>query len=225
MAREKLETQIRLIQDEVLLLARMVEGAILDATQALCRQDVVLAQRICENDQEINGKRYAIENAILILIATQQPIAHDLRNVAAMLEVINELERIGDYAKGICKVTRRLDRAQIIIPAHEFDKMAEQGVSMLHRSLSAFVNENSNLAAIVAAEDEIVDDLYNHVYRRVIEAMIQHPDTIDQANLLLWVAHNLERTADRVVNICERVIFIATGELLEFESSDEEDVG
>jgi phosphate transport system protein len=224
MAREKLESQIHLLQNEVLLLASMVEGAILDAIQALRKQDVVLAQNICENDQDINEKRFAIENAILILIATQQPIAHDLRITTAMLEVINELERMGDYAKGICKVTRRLKKAQIVIPAHEFDQMAEQGVSMLHRSLSAFVNENSNLAATVAAEDEIVDDLYNRVYRMIIEEMIQHPDTIDNSNLLLWVAHNLERTADRVVNICERVVFIATGELLEFGPSDDDDI-
>ncbi|MCA1954491.1 MAG: phosphate signaling complex protein PhoU [Anaerolinea sp.] len=222
MTRQTLERQIHHIQDEVLLLGSMIEQAMLKAVSSLKCRDIAEARRIYHADQLINEKRYAIENAILILIATQQPMAHDLRILAAMLEVITELERMGDYAKGIARVTIRLENIEIPIPTQEFDRMAELSVSMLHRALSAFVTENPNLAAAIPAEDDEVDELYNRVYLNVVNAMIANPQIIDHANLLLWVAHNLERMADRVTNICERTVFIATGEVLEIDQSDDE---
>jgi phosphate transport system protein len=201
-----------------------VEQSILDAIDALKRRDLDTARQITRDDHLVNEKRYAIENATLILIATQQPMAHDLRFLAAILEVTNELERMGDYAKGIAKIILRLGNDQLDIPNREFGKMAELAVSMLHRALSAFMNEDTRQASSIPMEDNLVDDMYNRIYRNIVAMMIANPDTIDHGNLLMWVAHNLERTADRATNICERTVFIATGELLELESPDDEDV-
>ncbi|HQN44355.1 MAG TPA: PhoU domain-containing protein, partial [Anaerolineaceae bacterium] len=142
--------------------------------------------------------------------------------LTAILEIITELERIGDYAKGIAKVTHRLGDHEVPMPAHEFEQMSEIAVGMLHRALGAFINENPNEAVVISQEDDQVDSLYERAYRSIVEAMIANPATIDQSNLLLWVAHNLERTADRVTNICERTVFISTGELLEMDSTDDE---
>jgi phosphate transport system protein len=224
MPRETLDRQVHHLQDEVLLLGSMVEKAMLDAVDALVRQDFKNAQQIFSDDRLINEKRYAIENAVLILIATQQPMARDLRLLTAILEVITELERMGDYAKGIAKVTLRLGDASIPINPRDFSAMVEKAVSMLHQALSAFTTENPQLAHDIPLEDQIVDDYYNQIYRQIIEAMIANPVIIDSANLLLWVAHNIERMADRATNICERTVFIATGELMEMDLEDGEEL-
>lgn len=223
MPRETLTRQIHHLLDEVLLLGSMVEQAMLNAVDTLRLRDVKAAERIYESDQQINDKRFAIENAVLILIATQQPMAHDLRLLAAILEIITELERMGDYAKGIAKVTIRLKNADIHIPSQELVHMADLAVGMLHRALSAFVNEDANEASAIPAEDQAVDNLYNQIYHTLVESMIANPATIDQYNFLMWVAHNLERMADRVTNICERTVFITTGDLLELETPDDEE--
>ena len=223
MPRQTFDRQIHHLQDEVLLLGSMVEQALLQSVELLKRRDIPASQRLIQDDQLINEKRFAIENNVLLLMATQQPIAHDLRLLAALLEVITELERIGDYAKGIAKVTIRLEDAEVPIPIRELTRMAELATDMLHRALSALVTENVALAHAIPAEDSVVDELYLTVYRTLVKMMVSSPQLIDQANLLLWVDHNLERTADRVTNICERTIFTATGELLEMDAEDNED--
>jgi len=222
MARETFEKQIRQIQDEILLLGSMVEQAALDSVTSFKNRDVQAAKTIVEEDQNINDKRYAIENAILILFATQQPLAHDLRALSAMLLVTNELERMGDYAKGIANNTIRMINPDIPIPIRDIEKMAELAVSMLHRSLTAFINEDIEQAISIPKEDDQVDELFNKCYHMIVNSMIANPTLIDDSSLLLWVVHNLERLADRVVNICERTIFIKSGELLEIDSSDDE---
>ena len=223
MPRETLDRQIHHLQDEVLLLGSMVEQAMIAAVDALTRRDVQTSRRIFENDHLINEKRYAIENAILILIATQQPMARDLRLLAAILEVITELERMGDYAKGIAKVTIRLEDAPLPINLREFSVMAELAVNMLHRALGAFIAENAQQAYEIPKDDDQIDDLYNRIYRSLVSAMIANPEVIDNANLLMWVAHNIERLGDRVTNICERTVFICTGELMEMDTDDAEE--
>lgn len=222
MVRETLNRQIRHILDETLLLGSMVEQAILTSVDALKKRDFQVSKTICEDDQIINDKRYAIENAVIILISTQQPVARDLRLLTAVLEISTELERIGDYAKGIARVVIKLQNENIPIPMREITRMAEVGVSMLHRALGAFVTENAQQASEIPAEDDEVDELYNQVNRFMVNAMIQDPSIIDNANLIMWVAHNLERTADRVTNLCERTVFITTGELMDMDTSDEE---
>ena len=222
MPRLALDRDIRQVQDEMLLLGSMVEQAIVNSVDALARRDVSSAKAILPNDHLINDKRFAIENRVLILMATQSPMAHDLRLLAAVLEVITELERIGDYAKGIAKVTIQLADDEIPYPIREISAMADIAVSMLHRALGAFVAEDVTTAYAIPAEDDKVDELYWFVYRKIVQNMIADPSTIDHTNQILWVIHNLERTADRVTNICERIIFIVSGELIEMDGSDNE---
>jgi phosphate transport system protein len=223
MPRDTLDRQINNIKDEVLILGNMIEQATLMSVDALKNRDVKAAHDLIVEDQLVNEKRFAIENAVLILIATQQPIARDLRILTAILEVSTELERMGDYAKGICKVVINMGDNDIPIPIRDLIKMAELAVAMLHKGLSAFVNENFRLAQSISLEDDAVDALYHKVYRHVAEIISANPAIFDDAHLLLWVAHNLERLADRVTNICERTVFIATGEMLEMDSTDDED--
>ena len=223
MSRFTLDQEIKLVQDEMLLLGSLAEQAILNSVDALRRRDVVAAKAITAEDKKINDKHFAIENHILIIFATQSPLARDLRLLAAMLEVITELERIGDYAKGIAKVAARLADDETPIPIREISTMADKATSMLHRALGAFVSEDLAAAYAIPKEDDEVDELYITIYRKIVQNMIKHPDKIDHTNQILWVIHNLERTADRVTNICERIIFIVSGELIELDSSDNED--
>lgn len=223
MPRDSMDRQLHHLEDEVLLLGSMVEQAIINAVETLRRRDLSAAQKIYDADRLINEKRFAIENNILIIIATQQPMAKDLRMLTALLEVITELERMGDYAKGIAKVVIRLGDSEIPVPIREITQMAELAVSMLHRALGAFIAENPSIAVTIPKEDDAVDGLYNRIYNNLVSSMIANPEVIDHANLLMWVAHNLERMADRVTNICERTVFITTGELFELDQTDDED--
>jgi phosphate transport system protein len=223
MSRFTLDQEIKLVQDEMLLLGSLAEQAILNSVDALRRRDVAAAKAIAAEDKKINDKHFAIENHILIIFATQSPLARDLRRLAAMLEIITELERIGDYAKGIAKVAARLADDETPLPIREISAMADKATSMLHRALGAFVSEDLSAAYAIPKEDDEVDELYITVYRKLVQNMIKNPESIDHANQILWVIHNLERTADRVTNICERIVFIVSGELLELDSSDDED--
>lgn len=221
MARESFNRRVALLKDEVLILGSMVEEAIHKSVDALIRHDPVTARSVYQNDQAINEKRFAIENAVLIQIATQQPMARDLRSLAAILEIIGELERMGDYAKGISKVIMLLQDTWVAIPAAELSKMSQVGIAMLHQSLAAFADNDIETAELVARGDDEMDLLYRRVYQKIVNAMIADPSTIDQANHLLWVAHNLERLGDRVVNVCERTIFTCTGDLFELDVEEE----
>ena len=220
--RKTFEHEIQQVKDDVLLLGSMVEQAILNTVDALKKRDLKASQQILASDNLINKKRFEIENKLMILIATQQPMAHDLRLLASCMEIISELERMGDYAKGIANINLRMGDAPLLKPLIDIPRMAQKDVDMLHRALSAFVNEDVATAQALPVEDDEVDALYNQVYRELMTFVIQDPKTIERANWLLWVAHNLERVADRVTNICERTVFIATGEMSEIKSTDDE---
>lgn len=222
MIRKTFESDIQQVKDEVLLLGSMVEHAIIGSVEALKKRDIKAAEKIILEDKEINKKRFAIENQLMILIATQQPMAHDLRLLASTMEIISELERMGDYAKGIANINIRMGDEPLLKPLIDIPRMAQKGVDMLHRSLTAFVNEDVEVANSIPIEDDEVDALYNQIYRELMIFIIEDPKNIERANWLLWVAHNLERFSDRVTNICERTIFIATGEFGEIKSSDDE---
>ena len=222
MLRKTFEGEIQQLKDDVLLLGSMVEQAILDSVEALKKRDVKASERIFAEDAAINKKRFDIENKLMVLIATQQPMAHDLRLLASTFEIISELERMGDYAKGIANINIRMGDAPLLKPLIDIPRMAEQGADMLHRALSAFVNEDVEAAKTIPLEDDEVDALYNQVYHELMMFIIQDPKTIERANWLLWVAHNLERVADRVTNICERTVFIVTGEMNEIKATDDE---
>lgn len=222
MVRKTFESEIRQVKDDVLILGSMVEKALLDSVDALKTRDVEAARKLFLQDTEINKKRFAIESHLMVLIATQQPMAHDLRFLASCMEIISELERMGDYAKGISNINIRMGELPLLKPLIDVPRMAQKGADMLHRSLTAFVNEDVETAKKLPVEDDEVDALYNQIYRELMTFVIADPKNIERANWLLWVAHNLERFADRVTNICERTIFIATGELTEIKSSDDE---
>ena len=222
MVRKTFESEIQQVKDDILILGSMVEKALLDSVEAMRKRDLKWSERLFEQDKEINQKRFEIENHLMILIATQQPMAHDLRLLASSLEIISELERMGDYAKGISNINLRMGDTPLLKPLIDVPRMAQKGVDMLHRSLTAFVNEDVATAEKIPVEDDEVDALYNQIYRELMTFVIADPKTIERANWLLWVAHNLERFADRVTNICERTIFIVTGELTEVKSSDDE---
>lgn len=222
MLRKTFETELQQVKDEVLLLGSMAEQAILNSVQALKKRDIQASEKILEDDRAINKKRFDIEGQLMILIATQQPMAHDLRFLASTMEIISELERMGDYAKGIANINIRMGDQPLLKPLIDIPRMAQKDVDMLHRALTAFVNEDVEAARAIPLEDDEVDMLYLQVYRELMTFVIQDPKSIERANWLLWVAHNLERVADRVTNICERTIFIATGEMAEIKSTDDE---
>jgi phosphate transport system protein len=219
--RETFDRRLRQLQDDVLFLGSLVEHAVQDAVQALLRRDLEAARRIYANDMRINEKRYAIENDCLILIATQQPMARDLRTLAAILEISTELERMGDYAKGICRINIMLGEEPFAVPLDDLQAMADLGLDMLHRALGAFIERDVELARSIPREDDQVDALYNRFRHRLIERMIADPAVIDHADRLSWASHNLERLADRVTNICERIVFVATGEMRELDVPDD----
>ncbi len=222
MTRETLDRQMNEIFSEIIALSGMVERAVLDAVEALIQRDLNAARQIYANDLFINDKRFEIENNALIMIATQQPMARDLRVLASVLDIASELERMGDYAKGIARIAVLTGEEPPVKPLIDLPIMAKLTVDMLHRAVQAFVDADEACALAIPKEDNQVDDLYNLIYRDLLAIMTSDASTIDRATLLLWVAHNLERTADRVTNICERTVFVTTGKLIEIDSSDDE---
>jgi len=218
MPRETFTREMNALQDQMLTLGSMVQQAILDAVDALKRRDMAASQRIIDGDSEINELRFAIERDCLVLIATQQPMASDLRTIAAVLEIATELERMGDYAKGISRINISMGEQPLLKPLIDIPRMAEKGCDMLRRALDAFIRRDVEAARAIPLEDDEVDALYNQVYRELLTYIIADPHTIDQATQLLWAAHNLERFSDRVTNICERVVFTVTGELKEMDA-------
>lgn len=225
MSRLNLDRKIRNMKNEILIIDSMVETATLEAIQALKNQDLDAALTIYNADAEINARRFALEKECMITIATEQPImASDLRLVASVLEVVNELERMGDYAKGIARVALRIGKQPHIKPIIDLPRMATLVVDMLHRAVAAFVAQDVETARLIPQEDNQVDALYQTIYNDLIAIITRDPSTAGQANLLMWAAHNLERMADRVTNICERTIYIQTGEMVEIDVSYDEDL-
>jgi len=218
--RETLDNEVQRLQDELLVLGSLVEDALLSSVDQLKRRDLEGSRRLIARDLEINRRRYAIEDQALTLIALHQPMASDLRVIAAFLEIAGELERIGDYGKGIAKINLLIGPGPLLKPLIDVPLMAERARFMLHRALEAFVDRDLDAAQVIPDLDDEVDALYNQVYRELLTYIIADPRTIEQANYLLWVAHNLERAADRVTNICERVIFTVTGSLTELDTDE-----
>ncbi len=220
MLRKTFEMDLQRLQDEVLALGSMVARAIQDSVESLKKRDREMARRIIAGDRAINEKRFAIESETLTLIATQQPLAGDLRTLAAVLEIATELERMGDYAKGIAKINLLMGEEPLIKPLIDIPQMADKATDMLRRALDAFIRRDVDAARAIPLEDDQVDALYNQVYRELLTFIMADPRTLNQATYLLWVAHNLERSADRVTNICERVVFTVTGRMQEMDVED-----
>jgi phosphate transport system protein len=223
MTREIFDHELGKLKEQVITLGKMAETATLAAVEALRQGDKKAARKVLAGDKEINEKRYEIENNCLTLIATQQPMARDLRLLAAILEVITELERIGDYAKGIARITLVIkEDKEFDLPKGDLKQMTKIGLGMLADALQAFLVMDANAARVIPDRDDEVDVLYNKIYHKLLKQMFNHPSSIDNASHLVWAAHNLERLADRVTNICERIVFVVTGEIIEMAQSDDE---
>jgi phosphate transport system protein len=215
MNRSDLDQKIQYAKDQILLLGSMVEEAMYRSVRALKDHDFDVSQSILEKDIAINRKRFEVESAIISSIATQQPLAHDLRILASVLDLCTELERIGDYAKGIAVINLRSNGLSLPKILNDLYYMSEKALDMFHRAMTAFVQEDAEQAQAIAREDDVIDALYEQVYNEVMDLVTVNPMNMERGNYVLWVAHNLERMADRVTNICERTVFIATGDFAE----------
>ncbi len=219
MTRIAFEHQLAEIQEGMLLMAGMVEVAIDRGIEALKTRNVELARQIIADDIDINRKRYETEEKCLEIIATQQPLASDLRTIVSVLHITVDLERMGDHAEGIAKIALMLADEPPVTPYINIPSMAEIATGMLMNSIEAFKRRDTALARRICDQDDEVDALYDQVYRELLTFMINDPGSIERATHLLWVAHNLERIADRVTNICERVVYLVEGRIEELNVS------
>lgn len=217
--RTTLDRQLTLLQEEVLALGGMVEKSIARAIDSLTRRDVEAAEQVVKDDDYIDIKRFEIEERCIDLIATQQPMARDLRFLVTILHIAVELERMGDYAEGIAKINVLMGDQPLLKPLIDIPRMADKATQMLHRSLEAFVNKDTVAAIQVCNADDEVDEIYDQVYQELLQFMINDQSTIQRATYLLWVSHDLERIADRATNIAERVVYLVTGKMEEINVS------
>jgi len=217
--RATFDRQLAALKDDVLILGSMVDKSVDRSVEALKRRDRNEAHVIISDDMKINRKRFEIEEKCLLLLATQQPMASDLRVIAGIMNIITDLERMGDHAEGIAKINLMMGDEPLIKPLVDIPKMADKTREMLRRTLDAFVARDAEAAKVLASEDDVVDELYNTIYRDLLDIMIGDPTTVSRATYLLWVAHNLERIGDRITNICERIVFMVTGQMEEMNVS------
>ena len=217
--RGMLDRELAQIQKDVLRLGSMVEQAIQRSIKALRNRDLDLAQRIVAEDVQVNDLRYAVEEQCLTVIATQQPVAGDLRAIIAAMHIAVEMERMADHAEGIAQLVTRMYQEPLLKPLIDVPRMADIACEMLCSSLDAFVARDPDAAKIAAERDDEIDQLYDQIFRELLTYMLQDAQNINRATFLLWVAHNLERIGDRITNISERVVFMTTGELQELDGS------
>ena len=215
MPRTDFDRSLQEIQDELLVLGSMVEKSIDRSVLALKNRDLSLSKIVIDDDDLIDDLRNKIEEKCISVIATQNPMAGDLRTVISVLYIAEELERMGDYAEGIAKISLSIGKEPMLKPLVDIPRMAEKSSKMLSRSLDALVNRDEQLAIQVCRDDNEVDALYNQVYRELLTFMISDPKTIERATYLLWVSHNIERIADRATNISERVLYLITGRIFD----------
>ncbi len=220
MPRADFDQQLSLLQQEVVVLATIVEKAIARAVDALKRRDLEDSRQVVRDDDHIDQQRFEIEDQCVDLIATQQPMARDLRAIIALLHIVVELERMGDYAEGIAKISLMMGEEQPLTPLIDIPRMAEKATEMLRNSIDSLLSRDVLKAQQVCQADDEMDELYDQVYQELLLFMIKNPQTIKRATYLLWVSHDLERIADRATNIAERVIFLITGKLTDVHVSN-----
>ena len=206
------------LRDNVLRLGSMVDTAFGQSIQALKERNQALAAHVIADDERINNLRFKIEEDCLSMIARQQPAARDLRFIVAVINIVLDLERMGDHASGIATIVQAMEGQPPLKPLIDLPRMAQIAQEMLRASLEAFIAEDAEAAMAIPKRDNEVDGLYNQIFRELISFMIEDPRTVTRAMYLLFCAHNVERIADRVTNICERVAFVATGRMEEIPS-------
>jgi phosphate transport system protein len=214
-ARQTFDRDLGHLESEIVLMGGLVENAIFNALDALKNRDLELSRRVVEEDDHIDQKRQDIENACVDMLRREAPVATDLRRIVSVLLIASELERMGDYAEGIAKLSLRMGTALPLKPLIDIPRMAELAVTMLKRSLEAFLERDpaaaEKLALSLASDDDEVDELYARVQADLFQLMKQDPDNIERASFLTWAGHNIERIADRSTNIAERAVYQATG--------------
>lgn len=210
---------MNVVQEELRQMAEMAGDAIRFSMEALKTRDIEASKKVVHNDIFINRKRFEIEEKCIRLIATQQPMAVDLRTLAAIINIITDIERIGDHAEGLAKISLSIGDAPLVKPLIDLPKMADKALSMLKRCMEAFIKRDVETARRICDEDDEVDALYDQIYRELIFLMIEDPKLVKDATYLIWAAHNLERIADRVTNIAERVVYMVTGKMEEMNVS------
>ena len=219
MTRADFDRHLSALQDNLLVLGSMVEKAIAKSIDALKRRDLEASRQVVQEDDAIDQKRFQLEEECIELIATQQPMARDLRTLVTILHVAVEMERMGDYAEGIGKISILMGTEPPLKPLIDIPRMAERATDMMRRALDALIKRDPVAATRVCTDDDEVDALYDQVFRELLTYMIQDPRAIQRATYLLWVAHDLERLADRATNIAERAIYLATGKMVEVNVS------
>jgi phosphate transport system protein len=216
--RAAFDRDLRALQDDLLALGSMVEKAIVTAVEALRDRDLEASRRVVREDDAIDKKRFDLEERVIDMIAIQQPVASDLRTLITALHISVELERIGDYAEGIGKISLMMGDQAPIKPLVDIPRMAEKAVGMLRESLDALVKRDVDLATAVCNADDEIDQLYDQVYRELLLIMLGDPQKIERATFLLWASHDLERIGDRATNIAEQVIYLVTGKKTELNT-------
>jgi len=219
MVREVFQEKLKELEKEVIEMGEMVITAINRSIEALKSRDLDEAKNIINDDLLINKRRWDIEERCINLISTQQPVATDLRALITILNIITELERMGDHAEGIARVVIMYGDKPLIKPLIDIPRMAEKVTGMIKRSLDALVNRDETTARKICDEDDEIDNLHEQVYRELITFMLEDPKKITGSTYLTWVSRHLERIADRVTNICERIIYLVTGKMEEIEVS------
>ena len=213
MTRAVFENKLAEVQEDMLVMAGMVQEAISQGVEALKTRNVEQARRVIANDIEINNKRYETEDKCIELISLQAPLASDLRTIIAVLHITVDLERMGDHAEGIAKIVLMLADEAPLKPYIDIPRMAQIAIEMMEGALEAYKQRDTALARRIIDRDDEVDELYDQLYRELLMFMIEERGTIQRATYLIWVAHNLERIADRVTNICERVVYLVEGKI------------
>lgn len=212
MTRNYFEQELQELQVSLLKMSSMVEEILSDSVKALKTQDVELAHKVIENDDEIDEMEFVVEDKCLKLIALQSPLAKDLRVIATALKIITDLERIADYAVDIAKITIKLSQEKYIKELIDIPRMTEIAVNMVKGSIDAYVKLDTEEANNVAKMDDELDGLYKQVFRELLLIMMEDPKTVHQATSFLLISRYLERIGDHVTNICERVIYCVTSE-------------
>lgn len=209
------DKELQELDDKILKMGSMIDTAIVDAMRSLRERDVALAQEVIQGDLEINKLRYDIEEQALLLFATQQPAAGDLRRLIAVIHIAVELERMGDHAENIASLAERLEGEGDFDSFHKLPKMEKRAHAMVQSAIKAFITRDAELARKLITKDAKLDKHYSNLRHEVLSEMQDDADYVRRASFLLWVGHDLERIGDRATNIAERVIFMVTGEFVE----------
>lgn len=211
--RTSFRKHITAMESELMSMGQAVERAISSSIEALKNRDLKVAEQIIRDDEIINAQRWKLEDECVNLIALQQPVASDLREMIAILSIITDLERMGDHAEGIAKIALLLGKEEPVKQFQDIPAMGAIAADMLHQCLKAFIQRDAKAAESICKMDDRVDELHDKVYHDLLNRMIENPQVVTRATYQIWAAHNIERIADRVTNICERIIYLVTGSM------------